>query len=431
MDKKTKKIVSKIESYKWEKWLERLYGSFMVSLFSECGTKKYFRKIGIPNLEIEAQAFERNIWYRCDEILDKAASALEKYLKNHDIFYITKIFREFYKKKRKRIIGLVKNRKTEKIDKLKEFYEIITVVTTYIWLAHILERIYDKKLRILIPRHYKGNVDALIAGAGFSSRKAAHEMMGEKILQKISPQKIAERYGWIKIRDGFSEPFSAEEISKMKIKKPAIRQNINVPKKLKKVFKEFRELVWFRTARTDVFYEFIYLARPLLKDIGKLYGISFCELSNYPIQNLINKSPIKIKRPFTWITYKGKFCFLKKKLFSEKKLLAKTTIKGMVAMPGKVSGIARIIKDPSEINRVKNGDVLVTQMTFPAFLPAMRRANAFVTDEGGITTHAAIVARELNKPCIIGTKIATKVLKDGQLVEVDANKGIIRIIKKN
>ena len=59
----------------------------------------------------------------------------------------------------------------------------------------------------------------------------------------------------------------------------------------------------------------------------------------------------------------------------------------------------------------------------------MKRAIAFVTDEGGITCHAAIIAREMKKPCIIGTKVATKILKDGDMVEVDANKGTVKIIK--
>lgn len=65
-------------------------------------------------------------------------------------------------------------------------------------------------------------------------------------------------------------------------------------------------------------------------------------------------------------------------------------------------------------------------MTFPNFIPAMEKASAFVTDEGGILCHAAIVSREMRKPCIIGTKIATKIFKDGDLVEVDANKGTVK-----
>lgn len=75
-----------------------------------------------------------------------------------------------------------------------------------------------------------------------------------------------------------------------------------------------------------------------------------------------------------------------------------------------------------------NGDVLVTTMTHPEFLLLMKKASAIVTDEGGITCHAAIVARELGKPCIIGTKFATQVLKDGDMVEVDADSGVVRVI---
>jgi pyruvate,water dikinase len=72
--------------------------------------------------------------------------------------------------------------------------------------------------------------------------------------------------------------------------------------------------------------------------------------------------------------------------------------------------------------------VLVTSMTTPDFIVAMKKAGAIVTDEGGLSCHAAIVSRELKIPCVIGTKIATKVFKDGDRVEVDANKGIVKIL---
>ncbi len=104
-------------------------------------------------------------------------------------------------------------------------------------------------------------------------------------------------------------------------------------------------------------------------------------------------------------------------------------IKGQVGNTGKVSGRVVIVYGPKEAYKVKQGDIIVSSMTLPDILPAMKKAAAYVTDEGGIACHAAIISRELNKPCIIGTKIATKVLKDGDLVEVDANKGIIKILK--
>lgn len=105
-------------------------------------------------------------------------------------------------------------------------------------------------------------------------------------------------------------------------------------------------------------------------------------------------------------------------------------IKGNIAYPGLVRGKVRIVISKNNIDIVKEGEILVTAMTTPEFMPALKKAAAFVTDEGGITSHAAIVSRELKKPCIIGTKIATQLLKNGDLIEVDANIGIIRIMNK-
>jgi len=104
-------------------------------------------------------------------------------------------------------------------------------------------------------------------------------------------------------------------------------------------------------------------------------------------------------------------------------------IKGQAAFIGNVKGLIRIVKNKKQMQELKVGEIMVSPMTTPDFMPAMKKAAAFVTDEGGITCHAAIVAREMKKPCIIGTKIATKVLHDGDLVEVNADKGIVKIIK--
>lgn len=106
------------------------------------------------------------------------------------------------------------------------------------------------------------------------------------------------------------------------------------------------------------------------------------------------------------------------------------TIKGTVASPGKVKGKVRVLDTYRDIATMKKGEVLVAPKTTPKFVPAMEKAIAIITDEGGLLSHAAIVSRELKIPCIVGTKIGTKALKNGQLVEVNANEGIIRIISK-
>ena len=103
-------------------------------------------------------------------------------------------------------------------------------------------------------------------------------------------------------------------------------------------------------------------------------------------------------------------------------------VHGSVAFMGRVFGKVKIVNSRDDMDKVEVGDVLVSIQTNPDLLPAMKKASALVTDVGGITSHAAIVARELRKPCIIGTKIATKIFKDGDMVEVDATKGDVKKI---
>lgn len=107
-----------------------------------------------------------------------------------------------------------------------------------------------------------------------------------------------------------------------------------------------------------------------------------------------------------------------------------TELRGVCASPGRAKGHVRIVSNPRKASNFKKGDILVTGMTSPDFVSLMKKAGAIVTEIGGVTCHAAIVSRELGIPCIIGTKIATKVLKDGQLVEVNANHGWVKIIKQ-
>lgn len=108
--------------------------------------------------------------------------------------------------------------------------------------------------------------------------------------------------------------------------------------------------------------------------------------------------------------------------------LIQKNIQGTIAFKGVAQGKVSIVNSKADLSKVNPGDVLVARVTMPDYLPAMIHAVAFVTDEGGITSHAAIVARELKKPCVVGTKTATNMLKDGDMVEVDANMGIITIM---
>jgi len=108
---------------------------------------------------------------------------------------------------------------------------------------------------------------------------------------------------------------------------------------------------------------------------------------------------------------------------------AEIAVRGLAASPGVASGVVHVIDNPKDIDQFKQGEVLVTVMTSPDWVPAMKKAVAIITNNGGMTCHAAIISREMQIPCIVGTRskntVATEVLKTGDVVTVDAKNGVV------
>lgn len=147
---------------------------------------------------------------------------------------------------------------------------------------------------------------------------------------------------------------------------------------------------------------------------------------------LIDKKILRARRRLSvWIGMKDKEWWfteerakkIQKMIFKEK-VAHQKSISGMPASPGTVIGKVKVVLDPQKDKFYKN-EILVTPMTRPEYLPLMRKAKAIVTDGGGITCHAAIVSREFGIPCVVGTKVATKILKNGDKVEVRAHRGMV------
>lgn len=178
------------------------------------------------------------------------------------------------------------------------------------------------------------------------------------------------------------------------------------------------------------------MARKRNIDANILNYLYFPELKNF-VRGKINLEEIKWRKEGTYFIFsQDKFEVYKPEEVKDilDKILKRDVkkvkeLKGMCASRGNVKGKVKIVKNVNELNKVNKGDVLVMATTRPEHLPAMKRAAAIVTDEGGVTCHASIISRELGIPCIIGTRIASQVLKDGDMVEVDAEKGVVRIIE--
>ncbi len=208
------------------------------------------------------------------------------------------------------------------------------------------------------------------------------------------------------------------------------------------------EFVWLKGYRKDTFYHLFYSYEPFLCEVAKRIGIGNWQEIAFLFPWEFKKA--LIDRKFTEDILKQRrtrsLYYVSKKIIKfyyekdvkkfknsvqiENNIGFSDTLRGMIAYPGVAKGVVKIIQRPDDMKKMKQNNILVSQMTNPNLVPAMRKAAAIVTNTGGLTCHASILSRELKIPCIVGTKIATKVLKDGDLVEVDADKGVVKILKK-
>lgn len=238
-------------------------------------------------------------------------------------------------------------------------------------------------------------------------------------------------------------------VEKIKEKQTALLDEINADDKHRHLFKVAQDIIFLKGYRKELTYRGCWAAEPLYREIGKRLNLSFKQVTFLKLNEVVaalngelakekcaELCQKRFKLSVTIHTCAGSSETLgvqAEKTLSQLNILipdiSVSELKGQTAFPGKVTGVVKIVNITADIHKVKPGDVLVSNATSPNLLPAMQIAAAFVTDLGGITCHAAIVSREMQKPCIIGTKIATKVFKDGDVVEVDTSKGTVRKIK--
>jgi len=420
-------IKDKVRAFTWKKWLQRGFSPFFVSLFKDGGKREYYERLGFHGVDCKAMLCQNGFWYESPEVWDDMTKKLNDYLENHSIFDVSKTLEDFYKENKRVIKDMVKE-EGDVTEQLRKLYDILTLCTSFIWMAHGLEEVYKKRLKEEVPKYVDGDIDKFIGDASFPKKKTAHALMEDVIRNGEDPAVIVKEFGWIKARERFTEPFSVDEIKEMaKTMGPEHHVEVKIPDELKQLFEEAQELVYFRTARTDVFYEFIFLSRPILDKAAVFLGVKFNDA--YTIQGLIDGTLERFDQDHYLATYEDEEYLGEEKIIEEESIEGVDQIEGSIAYPGMVQGKAKIILNTSDLRKVEDGDILVAQMTFPSFMIAMKKAAAFVTDEGSITCHAAIIAREMKKPCVIGTKIATTVFKDGDMIEVDADKGTARKVR--
>jgi len=293
-------------------------------------------------------------------------------------------------------------------------------------------------------------------------------------LLKNDLERIRKKYCWLSMRFVDNQPVTIEDFYKYLLdlkRKNWNKQLLDYKKEFELRRKRFNKAILLLKPEEKRFLKLVnqysalrhqrdtyrgsvyYYGHSLYREIKRRFKISTRELFTYTVdetkkliengERLDRKEVESREKHFVYLLIRGKRRIfsqpkeikeiIEDQLKEQKAINQKEEINGQVACSGRVRGRVRIIHLNvlyEDLRRFKEGEIMVTASTKPEYVSGMKKAAAIITDEGGITCHAAIVSRELKIPCIIGTKIATKVLKDGQLVEVDANKGIVKIIRK-
>ncbi|MBI5035921.1 hypothetical protein HZC09_01130 [Candidatus Micrarchaeota archaeon] len=299
--------------------------------------------------------------------------------------------------------------------------------------------------------------------------KVKEENLSEQSINELL-QKHAENFCWLAVYDFDEEPWKVEHFGERlktlcykntkELKQEILeteKQYLHNHEEFEKVLKKIKDptlknlaltghaFAYLKDARDDYRREGNYLAEPLFAETARRAGLTQKEaiqLTSREIINFLRTGHVdraRVRERLNGFTvtmqcsrlhvYSGEEAKQKaeeqlQRTSSEKR----GVVKGIPGALGTARGPACIIRHKLLLHKVKPGDILISNTTMPDYVPAMKKAKAVVTDEGGITCHAAIVCRELKIPCVVGTQTATKEFEDGDLVEVDAEHGIVKKI---
>ena len=331
------------------------------------------------------------------------------------------------------------------VDELKTLLKLqIKCLTLSVGSGHVIESasyVAEQRLKKL----HGGNLPEIHPSCPSFFKKAenyAKKLFNQHQDEQIILEKFKEKYGWIQNSYLGEHHISIKDVKTLISKKEKKYKVKHLDKKSKIIARLFS---WHDERKASILQAIPKVER-VLSVLAKKVGVPL-ENTKFMIAEEVDKIDTPIfqkelekRRDFfvnyspkkgAKILYSGKSARDCIKEIEIKQNSFQREIKGTTACPGIVSGKVRVCLSREKIKSFKKGEILVASMTRPEFMGAMRQASGFVTDEGGITCHAAIIAREMGKPCVIGTRNATKILKDGDLVQVDAVHGVVRILETN
>ena len=428
-----------------------------------------YNQLIIPEENNECFYIKEEDWNNLVKSLyEKFASSLELLGKFEEKFL--KLGTEYLKKTEEISLLDLENLSNKELYNLYlDYQQKLLLYCVFVWAGFILNNFVAEKANNILEK-YLLNLDSdrksqIIKSIFRPIKKAAAlEFQGEAIefMKNPFPQELHKlylKYRWMPCLDIHNTPWSEKEFKKEinsfeleNNKTQEIIEGKDIKLNIKdKPFTEMaRRFAYIMDARDDFRRKGVFNARSFFREIGKRMGLTIEETSYLQEKEIVDLliQDKTVSRDVIEQRQKGFALYfdesreiicvegensieqVRKEFGIERLREGSSQIKGLVASRGRAKGSVAVVKGIGQLDNIRKGNVMVAITTHPDYLPAMKRAVAIITDEGGMSCHAAITSRELSIPCIVGTKTATKILKEGDLVEVDAEKGIVKILEK-
>lgn len=447
MNEKVKKYLSQ----DWEYYISRNVTFWHNSLSLLYGEKGYSLYKLPPFIPLKVHRGFHSDFYVLSEAINKFNKQLQQHLQNQQYLIFLK---KKYNKDGKKLFQFSQNLSIS-YNKFNNFFHYYGLCYPMLDITATGSKLITDKVLGLLPNNEE-RVD-VIAYYSKPKRLAPLQMLEKEIEQivrkKINIQKEAQRlhqkYCWIPV-SFVGEPWDINYFIK-RIRSYKVKSKRGIPKPKTKISTEakynlsvLRDITELNEFRKAIFSQVNFNIRYLFNSLAKSKGMSdWKEISLLTNQEILDLVRGKYLNTAYLLSRRKKPCLLYTKDFQKIEFIYGQEVtdfekryqknfshikqfSGTSAGRGLIKGRVKIILEQKDFHKFSAGDILVAKMTSVDFIPIMKKAGAFVTDEGGLACHAAVVSREYLKPCIVGTKIATQVLKDGDWVEVDASKGLVK-----
>ncbi|OGL64806.1 hypothetical protein A3B21_03735 [Candidatus Uhrbacteria bacterium RIFCSPLOWO2_01_FULL_47_24] len=473
-----------IKNVKWVKVKERDIDIALESFYTKGYEKKYFKKIGI-NFGISNQLvfsdgriyFDQQDIDSTTHLLLEKKDKLSKYalkVTNHCVKQLKKC-EQFLKKHKKTNFSKISDGSFKKI--CSEFIEVIySLIPQAFFVSEILEKVASEKIIASLKNHTSDPVSlytklVIPTQPSRLSREYVERLaLALKLQQKNSIdhgiKKYLNKFGWVALYSPIDDLYTKEKIlteikklseksnladelkqakrKEIELKKIAAQawRTVKLPAHDHLLIKVMQKNAWVRTYRRELISEIFFQMRPMYIKCARKLNLKFSDLRqvacweiieqlNNPEKNFDNMIEER-KSGYVFLQQKNEVQIISgesiSKIFDpEKNSTINAELKGLPVYHGQAVGPVKIIHKKEDLASFKKGEVLVAPTVGTWMMPAVEKCIAIITDAGGVLSHTAIVAREFKKPCIVATKHATKILKNGQIVTIDTQLNLIKL----